>query len=88
MSRRMHRDLVQIVSRTIYAYASPGALEAEEIDNSAECDSHEIGQRVTHFAAAPGIGMITYEVALIDDKGVWGRVLKNTIRIASPWEII
>lgn len=48
---------------------------------------NKVGDLVTHFASAPGVGKITYEISKIDETGVYGRVLFDSIRELEPSEV-
>ncbi len=49
-------------------------------------DNH-IGDTVKHFAGAPGIGYIEYMISRMDETGVWGYTLRNTVRELRPEEV-
>lgn len=53
-----------------------------ELNNSKEVDAIKIGQRVTHFYAAPGSGTVTYCVTRIDEEGAWG------VRVAESFKML
>jgi hypothetical protein len=40
-----------------------------------------VGKRCKAFAGAPGVGHHTWEVTRVDEKGIWGRTIENTIRV-------
>ena len=51
--------------------------------------SHElaVGEKITHYAGAPGIGRIVYRITREDADGWWGYVIEDTIRELDPSEV-
>lgn len=67
---------------TVYAWHD-GATEAREEPYDLYHDTvknKRVGSRLVHEYAAPGRGYISYEITRIDETGVYGRVLENTLR--------
>lgn len=57
------------------------------IDNLASIRKYQRGQKVVHYAGAPGTGSITYEIVRIDQDGAWGIIVSNTMRILTEAEV-
>jgi hypothetical protein len=49
--------------------------------------NYVVGGTVTQHAGAPGIGSVTYEITRIDQTGVYGKEIENTIRELTPEEV-
>lgn len=79
--RKGHRVYAQIDARHVWAYAGDIPIRKER-----DLSGYRVGQTVVHHAAAPGTGRTVYRVCLIDEKGVWGRVVMSTVRELEPWE--
>lgn len=55
---------------------------AEFVTNHAPAKMSDlIGKRACFWAGAPGVGRHVWEVTRIDEEGIWGQTIKNTIRI-------
>lgn len=52
--------------------------------HAVEC--RKVGDRLTAYAGAPGTGHVTHVITRIDEKGVWGIEVENTMRELSPSE--
>lgn len=52
--------------------------EGNRLDQSEHIDSCNPGDIICIWVAAPGSGKILYEVSHVDEKGVWGFVVKDT----------
>jgi len=51
------------------------------IDTSEEIDKfYKVGEKSRTHAGAPGVGYTDYIVTKINKSGVWGRIIKDTIR--------
>lgn len=47
----------------------------------------KIGDILMHWAGAPGTGYVKYQITRIDDTGVYGIEIENTIRELDPSEV-
>lgn len=75
----------------IYApkvYTTPGMDEPvdSELYLKAKAEN-KVGDEVTHHAGAPGTGYVTWRITRIDDTGVWGFQVENTVRELEPSEV-
>lgn len=50
--------------------------------------SKKAGDKIVSFAAAPGCGRIVHQITRIDDTGIYGIEIENTIRELKPEEVI
>lgn len=66
----------------------PVTDKVEPADFSDDVARYEVGQTVRYDYAAPGSGYVEYRVTRVDDEGVWGIELTNTLHILDPWEVI
>lgn len=74
----------------VWSHNTPKAQETgepEEIDYDLYLEAKansKPGDRLTAYAGAPGVGHITREITRIDDTGVYGIVIENTIWVPGP----
>lgn len=66
-----------VLPRTVYSG------EGKPIDYSSEIKRYKVGDYFVSHAGAPGIGKSVHKITKIDQKGVWGTVVSNTIRISN-----
>ncbi len=64
-------------------------VEGRKIDGAKyyDIDKLLVEQEVTHFVAAPGTGYIKYVITRIDEQGVWGKEVANTVRELTRREV-
>lgn len=48
---------------------------------------YHVGDKVRHTVSAPGIGFVEYLITRMDEKGIWGVVIANTVRELTPEEV-
>lgn len=48
---------------------------------------YAVGDAFVVEAGAPGIGRTVYRVTGVDDRGLWGYVESNTMRMLDPEEV-
>lgn len=73
-----------ILPRYTYSYNHPRSKDDTDpvkVDNKPQYDKYKAGDNITFDAGAPGIGKVTYKITRIDNKGVWGIEISNTIRV-------
>ena len=62
--------------------------EGQKIDCSGDIDRYKPGDHCVIWAGAPGIGRVVYRVTRLDEKGLWGVEVENTIRELDPSECV
>ena len=70
-----------IFPRHVYTFRPAGSDNRVEVDRSDEVALYAVGDTLTAWAGAPGVGRIVYRVTKVDDAGLWGVVVENTIRV-------
>lgn len=71
-----------------YDYVSNPDGEPTTFDNSKHIDHYQFGDKITHWASAPGIGKWVYEVIQVDQEGIWGILLEDTVRELTAEEVM
>lgn len=56
-------------------------------DRSDEIASYKIGEHYIQSVAAPGTGYYEYEITSITPVGMFGRLIKDTVRDLEAWEV-
>jgi hypothetical protein len=82
MTRKRTPALRVILSRITYRYppnAGPND-QAVKTDDSQQISTYQVGDHYWAYAAAPGTGYTEYDIVRIDQDGLWGRVLRKTVR--------
>jgi len=80
MARKRAKLILSAYEWTYPANAEKPAREKRDLPD------WKVGNRITESSAAPGIGSITWEVTRIDERGIWGIVVENSIREMTPAE--
>ena len=49
--------------------------------------NRKVGDTIAAFAGGPGVGRIVHKITPIDETGVYGVCIENTMRIMQAWEV-
>lgn len=82
-----------ILSRTYYTYETRDGVDfpvqhvmtnrelARMVGGKTPARMNDLrGRRKSFDVAAPGTGRISYVITKVDESGVWGRMIENTVR--------
>lgn len=90
---RRNRERKQVVCikkrfETIYGFDEHGNQYERPTDNSKEIDSYPKGGTYTVHVSAPGTGRVVYVVTDVDEDGLWGVQIENSVRMLTPEEVM
>lgn len=82
-------DVIRLIySPTVYRHTGESF---EEVPCESYLDAvanKKVGDVITIHAGAPGCGYVKYRITSIDDEGVCGIVIEDTVRELEAWEVI
>lgn len=83
----------RIYPPTCWSYNGPDGPMDEPVEKPYECYLHtvatkKVGDTLCAYAGAPGTGRVVHRITRIDETGVYGIVIENTIRELEPWEVM
>lgn len=80
----------RILPPTVWQYDEPCGDEGQMVPYALYDEvmrNRHVGDELTFYAGAPGTGSITHRITRMDETGVYGVVVSNTIRELTPAEV-